>query len=213
MTYENNIDIDKITDPNLLSTITTQIFHFGRTPTQLFTKPHPQKKSLNKIIEEPNIFFNTTGLKIYNSGLSKLKSVQNLFSQRAIVRMRIVRDRELYCIRFNRTISKFMFNRSINEHRNYFSCDPVQSIDHHKEGFIDSEDNSLRVYNPPYQFFQSCKSVAFGGFWDGRIKLHKYTNSEPLYLKFAHSSTVTCLEISEDERTAITGSRDGECIV
>ena len=212
LTYENNVDVEKITDPQLANTISTQIFHFGRTPTQLFGKPHPQRKPLGKIIDINNVITISAPLKIYFSALTKLKPNSPIMA-RAIMKIKILHNREVYCIRSNRSVTKYLFAKTVNENGLYFSLDPVQNFNSPKDGLIDSEDSSIYSYSPPFQFFQGCKSLALGGYWDGRIQLRRFSTSECLNLKFFHSSTVTALEISEDEKLAITGSRDGECVV
>ncbi|CAM6104156.1 unnamed protein product [Calypogeia fissa] len=44
LTYEGAVDIDSIHDPAMKASILAQINHFGQTPRQLFTKPHPKRK-------------------------------------------------------------------------------------------------------------------------------------------------------------------------
>lgn len=46
LTYEDSIDLKKIDDPVQRTSIEAQIIHFGQTPSQLFSKPHPTKKYL-----------------------------------------------------------------------------------------------------------------------------------------------------------------------
>ena len=43
LTYEDSIDLDTLKDPGLQKSLETQAIHFGQTPSQLFTKPHPQR--------------------------------------------------------------------------------------------------------------------------------------------------------------------------
>jgi len=46
MTYEENINLDTVTDPVTKTSYEAQIVHFGQTPLQLFNKPHPQRYPL-----------------------------------------------------------------------------------------------------------------------------------------------------------------------
>eukprot|EP01125_Pyxidicula_operculata_P017224 TRINITY_DN6027_c0_g1_i1.p1 TRINITY_DN6027_c0_g1~~TRINITY_DN6027_c0_g1_i1.p1 ORF type:complete len:1383 (-),score=353.30 TRINITY_DN6027_c0_g1_i1:179-4192(-) len=46
LTYEGAVDIDKINDPIERKVIEETISNFGQTPCQLFTRPHPQRRSL-----------------------------------------------------------------------------------------------------------------------------------------------------------------------
>lgn len=43
LTYEGTVDVDSIEDPIKRRAIIDQINHFGQTPAQLFTKPHPKR--------------------------------------------------------------------------------------------------------------------------------------------------------------------------
>ena len=45
LTYEGAIDLEKIADPSERDAIEAQITEFGQTPKQLFTIPHPQRRS------------------------------------------------------------------------------------------------------------------------------------------------------------------------
>lgn len=49
LTYEGVIDIESIEDPVERESIEAQIMNFGQTPSQLFDKPHPHRKSLAEI--------------------------------------------------------------------------------------------------------------------------------------------------------------------
>src|SRR3990167_7450258 len=48
-TYEGSIELDAIEDPVERSSIESQIINFGQTPSQLFTKPHPSRLTLNEL--------------------------------------------------------------------------------------------------------------------------------------------------------------------
>jgi hypothetical protein len=44
ITYEGNVDIEKIEDPIMRAATISQIENFGQTPSNLFNTPHPQRK-------------------------------------------------------------------------------------------------------------------------------------------------------------------------
>ena len=210
LTYENNVDVEKISDQNLLKTLTTQMYYFGRTPTQLFSKSHPVKK-VNFRMQE-NLFTSHVPVKVFLSGLSKIKHYPGIINSRSIVKMKMIKDKEIHCIRLNRSVTKYMFLRSGIENSCYFSCDPVHTVEYTKDGTISTEDNSIKYFNTPFILYNGCKSVAMGGYWDGRIQIRKLFYNEITNLKFVHHSTVTCIEICESETFAISGSRDGDCV-
>lgn len=45
LTYQGNVNLNMIKDPSLRDAIETQIKHFGQTPSQLSTEPHPPRFS------------------------------------------------------------------------------------------------------------------------------------------------------------------------
>jgi hypothetical protein len=47
MTYEDKIDYNMLNDPDTKVSYESQIVHFGQTPPQIFTKPHPQRLPLD----------------------------------------------------------------------------------------------------------------------------------------------------------------------
>ena len=49
LTYEGAVDLDKIEDPMIREATVAQIKHFGQTPSQLFSKPHPVCLSFVKV--------------------------------------------------------------------------------------------------------------------------------------------------------------------
>lgn len=48
LTYEGAVDIDSVPDPAMKAAVLAQINHFGQTPRQLFLKPHPKRKWVQK---------------------------------------------------------------------------------------------------------------------------------------------------------------------
>eukprot|EP00742_Colponemidia_sp_Colp-10_P008007 GILJ01008639.1.p1 GENE.GILJ01008639.1~~GILJ01008639.1.p1 ORF type:complete len:1141 (-),score=180.40 GILJ01008639.1:233-3655(-) len=49
MTYEGAVDLDKISDPVLRKGTEAQIIHFGQTPSQLLSKPHPPRMKMAEV--------------------------------------------------------------------------------------------------------------------------------------------------------------------
>lgn len=43
LTYEGAVNVTELTDPYVRASTEAQIAHFGQTPTQLFTEPHPER--------------------------------------------------------------------------------------------------------------------------------------------------------------------------
>lgn len=90
LTYADNVDISSIADPALRQATQDQIFHFGQTPSQLLTVPHPRRfttKELQtlpqEVLDEPvrteQNGDNVSAIK--QTLVSGLSSVGRLFSQ------------------------------------------------------------------------------------------------------------------------------------
>lgn len=57
LTYQGNVNLNMIQDPSLREAIETQIKHFGQTPSQLTSEPHPPRFSL--LHGSPLVFSNS----------------------------------------------------------------------------------------------------------------------------------------------------------
>ncbi|CAK9224782.1 unnamed protein product [Sphagnum troendelagicum] len=65
MTYEGTVDIDKITDPVLRKATQDQITYFGQTPSQLLTTPHIRRMPLSEVLHLQTVFRNPHATKAY----------------------------------------------------------------------------------------------------------------------------------------------------
>ena len=48
LTYENGVNLKEIDDEVTKTSAEAQIIHFGQCPSQLFSKPHPKRRLINK---------------------------------------------------------------------------------------------------------------------------------------------------------------------
>ncbi|EKU21342.1 hypothetical protein NGA_2038300, partial [Nannochloropsis gaditana CCMP526] len=51
LTYEGAVDVDRIDDPVLKEATEAQIRHYGQTPSQLFSQPHPPRLPLHDTVQ------------------------------------------------------------------------------------------------------------------------------------------------------------------
>jgi Beige/BEACH domain. len=113
LTYENKIDLSKINDPSMKKAFETQIVQFGKTPSQLFLKPHVQRKPLNKILRGPSIVSKEAQIKIYlpahRKTFVKPVNFSNFWEvpERGIIKAKIFKDKEIVAVRNNGNIVKF----------------------------------------------------------------------------------------------------------
>lgn len=78
---------------------------------------------------------------------------------------------------------------------------------------IETKDRSVPGLNAPVLLLAEGNIVMQGGYWDGRISVQKSSEHEQPTPSCNHYNTVTCVDIDQDEHTAVTGSKDGDCIV
>lgn len=62
------------------------------------------------------------------------------------------------------------------------------------------------------EVIQQGKTIISGGYWDGRLTIQKQNIKENCH-KWVHNSTITCMDIDNDERVVITGGKDGDVVV
>lgn len=79
LTYEGNIELDKIFDPIEKKAIEIQVNEYGQTPRQLFKTPHPKKYS-NKINETVVVDDSNLPQKLWNSSNTNTVPSQNKFN-------------------------------------------------------------------------------------------------------------------------------------
>lgn len=220
LTYENLVDIDKATEPAFRKSIETQIVQFGKTPSQLFSKPHPGRKPLGKVQAGSLITNKDAQFKIYlpahRKSLMKLPSYQNFYElpERAIIKTRMFKDKEIVAIRNNGNIVKFSWwSEPMGDSRTPFTCASnieIQMIAEHKTSIIECFDRSVEGLCAPIEIIQQGKVVIRGGYWDGRLSIKKTHSKEESICRWNHHSTITCIEVDENEKFAITGGKDGD---
>lgn len=108
LTYEDQVDLDSITDPSLRSATEAQVIHFGQTPSQLFVKPHPKRRDFRtngKIVADP-----LADLKVYRPTTKKKdadKAALTIFTLhgRALIKLRMTSETKLMGLRRDGTIT------------------------------------------------------------------------------------------------------------
>jgi hypothetical protein len=220
LTYENLVDLEKASDPALRRGIETQIVQFGKTPSQLFTKPHPSRKPLSKMLNGSLITNKDAQFKIYlpahRKSLMRLPSYKNFYElpERAIVKTKMFKDKEIVAIRNNGNIVKFSWwSEPMGDSRTPFTCASnieIQMISEHKSNVIECFDRSVEGLCAPVEIIQQGKVIIRGGYWDGRLGIKKTHSKEESICRWNHHSTITCVEVDDSEKYAITGGKDGD---
>uniref|UniRef100_A0A0N4Z392 Beige/BEACH domain containing protein n=1 Tax=Parastrongyloides trichosuri TaxID=131310 RepID=A0A0N4Z392_PARTI len=208
--YEGSVDFDNINDPLTKNATLGFINNFGQIPTQLFKKPHPQRKP-----QYSNPYNNrngTTSIQYFYHNLDALKPfvkpVKELGSAIGTI-----------CFSDKGHIIALEHNKVM-----------INSVNFVSWGF---NDKSLRIGNvendKSMTFFElndsvdiSCMAsgnnkLLFGGLITGGIQVWSICNKWPRlkYLKhlLAHTDTVTTMIVSKSYNLLISGSRDGSVII
>uniref|UniRef100_A0A0K0FFM9 Blue cheese (inferred by orthology to a D. melanogaster protein) n=1 Tax=Strongyloides venezuelensis TaxID=75913 RepID=A0A0K0FFM9_STRVS len=208
--YEGSVDFDNINDPLTKNATLGFINNFGQIPTQLFKKPHPQRKpqygvpfnNKNGTTSNQCFYHNLDALKPF------VKPVKELGSAIGTI-----------CFSDKGHIIALEHNKVM-----------INSVNFVSWGF---NDKSLRIGNvendKSMTFFElndnvdiSCMAsgnnkLLFGGLITGGIHVWSVCNKWPRlkYLKhlLAHTDAVTVMIVSKSFNLLISGSRDGSVIL
>ncbi|CAG9328520.1 unnamed protein product [Blepharisma stoltei] len=223
MTYENSIDLDKVEDPSLRAAVEAQVVNFGKTPSQLFTKPHHPKEDFRRITSGPTIVSKeSVELKTYfPSNRKALLRPENLISyfdlsERSIIKAKFYKDKDIIAIRNNGNMVRYnWWPAPMGESKTPFTCALNKEVQFYKMkeiGEVEALDRSIRGFNASIEIIQQGKNVIIGGFWDGRLTIQKHHTKESNH-KWVHYSTITCTDVDIDERVVVTGGKDGDVVV
>ncbi|CAG8541891.1 2926_t:CDS:10, partial [Racocetra persica] len=195
LTYEGAINIDSIQDPVERKSIEEQIYHFGQTPTQLMTKPHPPR-FLSKDFLRKDL----------------LNSNDN--QQRFVV--------ELKCGKLHFVDLPIPDKESFQDEQAIITIDENGIIGYHRVihrsmspdiPFTVEVDPNLQYktrLSSPFSFDAIITPRCFTCSKDGKVILScgHWDNT----VKVTLSETVTAVAISEDGRIVVTGSRSSNLL-
>lgn len=220
LTYENKVDLSKASDPAVRRGLETQIVQFGKTPSQLFFKPHQSRKPYGKVVTGTMVVSKEAQIKIYLPAHRKTFVKPLLFcnyydvSERGIIKAKMFKDKEIVAVRNNGNIVKFSWwSEPMGECRTPFTCASnveIQMVKDQKAGTVEYFDRSVEGLCAPLEIIQQGKVIIRGGFWDGRLSIKKTNTKEESTCRWNHHSTITCIDVDEQEKHVITGGKDGD---
>lgn len=209
LTYEGNIDLSSITDPPLREAIESQIRHFGQTPSQLTTDPHPPRSSALHV--SPLMF---------SSSIDELCMNLKFPFNAPVVHISA-------CIGSNHVIpSGTSLIVTINAHQQYFmhkwnvkdASSPLQmdtaltsSSANIKRQLVDI--NGLCSYLPcNYVVTIDAKYIIMCPFYDNSFRVYSTETGRLVQIIYGHKGIVTCLARSEcniaSDFYLVSGSKD-----
>jgi hypothetical protein len=215
LTYEGAVNLDAIGDETVRKATEAQIDHFGQTPSQLLKKPHPPKEmevssqygvsqlmfsEAKKILVRPR-YLEMSRVPIVFIGFppfdtpSFFSNANSSFTDRVIT---IDRQRVAAC---NRWIS----NSQEGAPSSLLEVDPLLS-QRRKIGVPFAPE----VLVSPYLFSvtDDGRTIISCGHWDNSFKVSSFEGGRQSQSITWHKDIVTCLSLSRDSQTLVTGSKD-----
>eukprot|EP00002_Diphylleia_rotans_P004599 TRINITY_DN1344_c0_g1_i18.p1 TRINITY_DN1344_c0_g1~~TRINITY_DN1344_c0_g1_i18.p1 ORF type:complete len:2961 (-),score=451.21 TRINITY_DN1344_c0_g1_i18:57-8939(-) len=234
LTYENALDITKVTDPVQRRAIEAQIENFGQTPTKLFNRAHAQRMpppdELRRSIFEEMIFIKKMNSKQQNATMQELEDLQK--SSILPYFLDVQQKEKIVFIdldsvdgqHFQQDVSDRVImvtqNRYVALHRVYSSSsDPKAQFRLERER-LQNRTGSTKIASigKPFSFGISVDRNAFAtiaddrivtcGYWDNTAKIHEVATLTPLQDLRGHKGVVTCVAVSRNKRVLATGSAD-----
>eukprot|EP01105_Mastigella_eilhardi_P025380 TRINITY_DN68_c0_g1_i2.p1 TRINITY_DN68_c0_g1~~TRINITY_DN68_c0_g1_i2.p1 ORF type:complete len:2854 (-),score=674.35 TRINITY_DN68_c0_g1_i2:50-7438(-) len=217
LTYEGAVNLDKIKDEQQRSATETQIAEFGQTPSQLLTKPHPQRLLLD--VQCISVCRTPEQLKAWHVKVSNNPVIFIGVPEANLLAPFLYLGATDHVITVDET-------RTLGNHR----WSTVSDRTHAEAGgppFVFSADPLLNSHKPiavpfapgivpgPTLFAVSMdgKYIITGGHWDNSFKVTSVETRKQLQSITVHKDIVTCTIIGQDGETLITGSKDTTLMV
>lgn len=207
LTYEGSVNIDSIEDTTLREATLAQIEHFGQTPSQLLTTPHParlQHEDLNT-----SIFTRFNELHLYRSEKVTLDAPPNdnplLFIQHCHER--------IVMVGLDRMVGLHKWRNSTPEYVPPFSFE-VESGRANKRRRIGVH-FAVGLHILPFFFaLSACERYIFScGHWDNSFRCSNLETGDLEASISTHKDIVTCMAISLTGDILVTGSKDTTVMV
>eukprot|EP01018_Ginkgo_biloba_P016129 Gb_14861 [translate_table: standard] len=228
MTYEGAVDIDKISDPVLRHATQDQIAYFGQTPSQLLSFPHLKKRPLADVLHLQTIFRNPTEMKpymvpnpercnvpasaIYASSDSIVTVDTNLPAAHVALHKWQPNTPDGHGMPFLFQHGKATMSSSGGAFMRMFKGQPSSSVqDWHYPRAIALPASGIR--SSSIAAITPDTHIITGGHADNSVKLILAENAKTLESASGHCAPVTCLALSPDGSTLVTGSRDATAIL
>ncbi|KAH9516818.1 hypothetical protein DERF_007537 [Dermatophagoides farinae] len=207
LTYEGNIDLSTIADTSIREAIETQIRHFGQTPSQLTTDPHPPRSSALHV--SPLMF---------SSSLDELCMNLKFPFNAPIVHVAACTG--------SLTSNNTSLIVTINQHQQYFlhkwsTKDPTNPLimdaglqsnsNNVKRQLVDTNDLCCS-YPCNYVVTMDGKYIILCPFYDNSFRVYSTETGRITQIVYGHKSVVTCIARSEcniaSDFYIVSGSQD-----
>nr|XP_027200163.1 neurobeachin-like [Dermatophagoides pteronyssinus] len=193
LTYEGNIDLSSIGDQSIREAIETQIRHFGQTPSQLTTDPHPPRSSALHV--SPLMFTSSldelcANLKFpFNSPIVHVAPCTgSLQSNQTSVIVTINQHQQYFLHKWNSKDSTNPLIMDSNLQSNNSTTAKRQLMD----------TNDLCCSNRcNYVVTMDAKYIILCPFYDNSFRVYSTETGRITQIVYGHKSVVTCIARSE----------------
>ncbi|KAJ3244795.1 Neurobeachin-like protein 1 [Chytriomyces hyalinus] len=237
LTYEGAVNIDHIQDPMERASIEAQINNFGQTPMQLFKLPHPSRLN-KQDFHKPNIFASKqleTAFSV-SARSGPVPSGSVVGSMPFISTASVASDANANRKPVGHSASVMKSFLGQHDRDKMITIDSNMTVGIHRyictssnaeQPFIfEADDTSIARRRLPcylaanvtvsrnlFAHTKDMRHLFTGGHWDSSFQvvlLDAGANSAPKTVDtiYGHHDIVTCVAISEDGTTLVTGSRD-----
>eukprot|EP00475_Leptophrys_vorax_P002003 TRINITY_DN1113_c0_g1_i2.p1 TRINITY_DN1113_c0_g1~~TRINITY_DN1113_c0_g1_i2.p1 ORF type:complete len:643 (+),score=136.72 TRINITY_DN1113_c0_g1_i2:2-1930(+) len=226
VTYEGSVDIDAIVDPVLRKATESEVFNFGQTPSQLFFKPHPARDPIHDRFPVSFPFrypVNYKPILVFKYEKIEVDGVNML---------RMTNDGKVLHITFQPEAGVMVFTHNIagivdqiTSHAEAESAEPgkastIQTATGGSNNLPSLNTKALvgtlpvHVLGPEWKVtnVDVSRSGIFlftGGYLNCSLKAHLVENGNPISSVHGHCEIVTCIDVSHDDMSLVTGAKDG----
>eukprot|EP00002_Diphylleia_rotans_P036220 TRINITY_DN7961_c0_g2_i1.p1 TRINITY_DN7961_c0_g2~~TRINITY_DN7961_c0_g2_i1.p1 ORF type:complete len:3076 (+),score=468.11 TRINITY_DN7961_c0_g2_i1:50-9277(+) len=236
LTYENAVDITKITNPLQRKAVESQIENFGQTPSRLFTKPHVARLPATEDLVRKSIFDEMvevrrlglprtlgspievddrfrTSIHPYSLEINPKEPIvfldYDLTTQASLLFS--FGPESVIAITENRSVIAHTLSPGMTNPQAPFHIAPERL--HERIG-----SNKISSMGKPFshgtQINSNCYAMILDsrivscGYWDNTAKIHDMKTLKLLQELKGHKGVVTCLAVTRDRRIFATGSTD-----
>lgn len=206
LTYEGNIDLSTIGDSNIREAIETQIRHFGQTPSQLTTDPHPPRSSalhVSPLMFSTNLDELCMNLKFpFNAPIVHIAACVGSVASTNTSLIVTINAHQQY----------FMHKWNTKDPNNPLIMDPgLTSNSNLKRQLFDTNDLCYS-HSCNYVVTMDAKYIILCPFYDNSFRVYSTESGRITQIVYGHKSIVTCIARSECNMAAdfyiVSGSQD-----
>ena len=208
-TYEDQIDVNAVTDPERRNAIESMVTHFGQTPTQLFTEPHPKRLTIEDLFKKVASAPQQYSVPLLSSPFSmQAVSLLNASSFEPNCFINHCGNDTLVMVSRSGTIRVYPVTQA-----NRADSMVIQGFSNANDNTVGHPRPSVRLQcdTPKSQNFSvldNGSTIAVVGFHDNSLRLIQTKSGKLIAAVRHHAQPVTCLSLSKCNRFIATGSED-----